>query len=577
MNSRNDGQLLSDVASNGSEAAFEELVRRHGKMVLNQSRRLLSDANDADDATQAVFLVLWKKAKGLRHNKTIAAWLHQVTRNVCSNARRAKTKRQIKEQNLEEMKQKPTHHQSQWDEIKNVLDDELDRLPEKYRLPLILFHFENRHFDEIALLLHTNSSTVGTRLRRGREMLRSRISRRGFAIGTTPLMLMIAANAGAADMPASAIAATVQSTSLFAAGKTVSTTMLSTQTITLAKGTLHMLAVAKFKMAAVTVASALVLVGGSAAVVNPSLLKGAPRPEALNATQSSSISATNANDSSTQDDESTVDWKTLSDIEQDRLAKDHLHSVAYAIHAYIEDNEGKLPPASVPNPRLDPSKRLSGFVLLLPYLGVRPSYIPEDDAEWKKRHAYYAADRSLYKTIDLKKGWDDPSNSEAAKTIVKAFLAPGSAAYRDTKGYAVSHFAFVRGSRGRDNGVFPLEGETILAIPDIRDGTINALAMGQINKSLGPWIAAGSSTARYIDHPTEEQKYPGFGSQHPGAAYFANADAFTYFWDMNATKPAFLHNIAGRADGKVNNRRAYSRHPSAIEWKNSQNKTGGKN
>ncbi len=388
---------------------------------------------------------------------------------------------------------------------------------------------------------------------------------------------MIAANAGVADMSTSAFTAIVQSTPLFGAGQAVSTSLISTQSITLAKGTLHMLAVAKFKMAAVTVASALVLVGGSVAVVNPSLLKGAPRPETLNAVQSSPIATTNANDSSTKDNESTADWKSLSDVKQDQLAKEHLHSVAYAIHAYIEDNEGKLPPASVPNPQLDPSKRLSGLVLLLPYLGVRPSYIPEDNAEWKKRHTYYAADRSLYKTIDLKKGWDDPSNAEAAKTIVKAFLAPGAAAYRDEKGYAVSHFAFVRGSRGRDNGVFPLKGETILAIPDIRDGTINALAMGQIHKSLGPWIAAGSSTARYIDHPTEEQNYPGFGSQIPGAAYFANADAFTYFWDMNATKPAFLHNIAGRADGKVNDRRSYSRHSSAIEWKNSQNKTGGTN
>ena len=103
MDSRHDGQPLFDVASNGSEAAFEELVRRHGSMILNQSRRLLSDTHDAEDATQAVFLVLWKKAKSLRNSLTVSAWLHQVTRNVCRNAQRSRTARRLKEHKVMEM------------------------------------------------------------------------------------------------------------------------------------------------------------------------------------------------------------------------------------------------------------------------------------------------------------------------------------------------------------------------------------------------------------------------------------------------------------------------------------------
>lgn len=560
MNSRHDGQLLTEVASNGSEAAFAELVRRHSSMVLNQSRRLLFDTHEAEDATQAVFLVLWKKARSLRNSVTVAAWLHGVTRNVCSNAQRARNARKLKERKVMEMNRSLPEKHEQWDEIKDVLDDELYRLPEKYRLPLILFHLESRQLDEIAGLLDTNSSTVGTRLRRGREMLRSRIVGRGVKIGAAPLLAAIGAHVSAAEMPASFAATTAKSTSLFGAGHVVPTGALSTQSIALAKGTLQMLTAAKIKMVAVSVAAVVALGGGSAAVVNAVLLPAATQPAVLSAAEKKLDS----------------EWKSLSELDRDQLAKRHLHAIAHAFHAYIEDHNGALPPAAVPNPDLAPGKRLSGLVLLLPYLGVRPSYIPEDSKAWNEWHADNEAARRVFKLIDLEKAWDDPANAEASRTIVPEFLAPSGAAFRDEQGSAVSHFAFVRGSRGRDNGMFPLKGETKLSIPDIGDGTINTLAMGQVHTELGPWIAEGPSTARFINHPSVKQKVPGFGSQHPGAAYFANGDAATYFWDIAASKPEALHNFAGRSDKRLVNRNDLSRFPSAMEWEKSRHEAGGK-
>ncbi len=78
LDPRQDGKLLAEVAAISSQTAFEELLHRHGRMVFNECRRLLADTHDAEDAAQAVFLVLWKKAKSLRGRPTVATWLHRV-------------------------------------------------------------------------------------------------------------------------------------------------------------------------------------------------------------------------------------------------------------------------------------------------------------------------------------------------------------------------------------------------------------------------------------------------------------------------------------------------------------------
>lgn len=276
LSKRHDGDLLSEVASDGSESAFEELVQRHGSLVLNQSLRLLSNRQDAEDAAQAVFLVLWKKASSLRKHPSVAAWLHRTTQNVCRNTQRRLSVRKTKELSAMHSNQPQLSDHDQWNEIKLVLDDELDRLPEKYRLPLILFHLESRQLDEIAAITNANISTIGTRLRRGREMLRERIIRRGIAVETGALLAAIGLHAGAAQLSASFVTATVHSARLFAAGQILPTALISNQSIILAKGTLHMLAIAKFKVGAAVVAAVLVLGGVSGIMVSSVLHADAP-------------------------------------------------------------------------------------------------------------------------------------------------------------------------------------------------------------------------------------------------------------------------------------------------------------
>ena len=121
-------------------------------------------------------------------------------------------------------------------------------------------------------------------------------------------------------------------------------------------------------------------------------------------------------------------WNGLNDEQIDEISLRHLKAVAYAVHAYWE-KKGTFPPATVPNANLPANKRLSGFVLLLPYLGVRPSWLPENDEGWEKRHADNAAAQKLFDKIDLKKAWDDPVNAAAAKTIVQEFVVPGGAPF----------------------------------------------------------------------------------------------------------------------------------------------------
>lgn len=266
-------------------------------------------------------------------------------------------------------------------------------------------------------------------------------------------------------------------------------------------------------------------------------------------------------------------WDDLTDQQVDEITLRNLRRIMWAVHLYADAHDGQFPPGAIHNENVEPYKRLSVFVLLLPYLGVRPSYLAEDDETWGKWKADNRAAKEVAATIDLKKAWDDPANAQAARTIVSSFVAPGGAPMRDAKGFAVSHFAFVRGSAGKgdggfENGAFPLTRErTTLTFADIKDGTSNTLAVGQIHEQLGPWIAAGAPTARHAYHPSVEHKQPKFGSQYEGAAYFANCDGSAYFFDVASVDRQTLWALAGRFDRKITSDAERHRYPSASDWK----------
>ncbi|HTU89248.1 MAG TPA: sigma-70 family RNA polymerase sigma factor [Gemmataceae bacterium] len=209
-----DGELLGRFVRQRDQEAFAELVRRHGPMVLGVCRRVLDGAAEAEDTFQAVFLVLARKAAGLRRPEGLAAWLHGVARHLALKCRRAKARRRRHEtagataapskDPLEELTAR---------ELLTVLDEEIQRLPEVYRLPLILCGLEGLTHAQAARRLGWTPGSVKGRLLRGRQQLQERLAQRGLTLPAGLLVL----TAGVA-VPSALASATVDAAMRGAAG-----------------------------------------------------------------------------------------------------------------------------------------------------------------------------------------------------------------------------------------------------------------------------------------------------------------------------------------------------------------------
>ena len=176
-----------------SQQAFRELVVRHGPMVLGICRHVLNQAQDAEDAFQATFLVLARKGATIRDHRFLSGWLHEVAYRIAVKLRTSTARRRILERQGMAMLPSAIEPDDQgeraaWNELRPVLHEEVDRLPEKYRIPVILSYLEGRTNEEVAELLRWPVGTVKGRLSRARELLRSRLSRRGLALSAAFLM-----------------------------------------------------------------------------------------------------------------------------------------------------------------------------------------------------------------------------------------------------------------------------------------------------------------------------------------------------------------------------------------------------
>jgi RNA polymerase sigma factor (sigma-70 family) len=183
-----DGELIDRYLRGRDQAAFELLVRRHGALVLGVCRRVLRDAHAAEDAFQATFLVLARKMHSVRQRATIAGWLYRVALRVAVRARRGLRREEplMKEPAVEE----PDGLAGQ--EVRSALDDELGRLPERFRLPVLLCYVEGHTTEQAARLLGCPRGTVLSRLATARKRLAARLARRGFALPVAGLALLLA-------------------------------------------------------------------------------------------------------------------------------------------------------------------------------------------------------------------------------------------------------------------------------------------------------------------------------------------------------------------------------------------------
>jgi RNA polymerase sigma factor (sigma-70 family) len=186
-----DGELVERFARGGDEAAFAALVGRHGGMVLGLCRRVLRDSHDAEDAFQATFLVLARKAGSLRGREAVGCWLYGVARRVAAKARALAIRRRARQQPLTDVALAIPGESG----LAEALDEEIARLPARYREPLVLCCLGGRTCDEAARQLGCPVGTVKSRLARARDLLRRRLTRRGLVPVAWLAMLDAAAQA----------------------------------------------------------------------------------------------------------------------------------------------------------------------------------------------------------------------------------------------------------------------------------------------------------------------------------------------------------------------------------------------
>jgi RNA polymerase sigma factor (sigma-70 family) len=185
-----DRELLGRFAG-GDATAFDALVQRHGPMVLGVCRRVLGNPEDAEDAFQATFVLLARKARAVRWRESARGWLYEVAFRTSCKARTRALRRRETERSAAE---RPTTVEMNPEvrELVSVLDEELARLPVTYRMPLVLCCLQDQTVDEAARQLGCTPAAVKSRLQRGRERLRDRLAQRGFALSVALLMATLA-------------------------------------------------------------------------------------------------------------------------------------------------------------------------------------------------------------------------------------------------------------------------------------------------------------------------------------------------------------------------------------------------
>lgn len=268
-----DAELLECFVTRRDENAFALLMRRHGPLVLSVCRRLLTDAHAVDDAYQATFIVLVRRASSLRREGTLGGWLHGVATRVALKARMNAARRRGREQlasgdegevdavSLET----DAHDLAAQRELCQLLDTEVSRLPEKYRTALVLCDLEGKTHEEAARELGCPAGSMSWRLTQAREQLRDRLARRGIALASTALAAVLAEQSATAAVPPLLCETTLQAAGLLVAGESPAG-VVSANAAALAESTVQALSATGARWTAALVL-AITLVGGGAGFV----------------------------------------------------------------------------------------------------------------------------------------------------------------------------------------------------------------------------------------------------------------------------------------------------------------------
>jgi RNA polymerase sigma factor (sigma-70 family) len=214
-----DGQLLECFVSRREPAALEALVRRHAPMVWGVCRRVLQNHHDAEDAFQATFLVLVRKAAAIRSPALLGNWLYGVAHQTALKARATRARRKGRERPVADMPEPAVTDQRLWNDLQPLLDHELSRLPEKYRTVVVLCDLEGKSGKEAARQLGLPQGTVASRLARARAMLAKRLGPHGLIVSGGLLAAVLSQDKASAGVPASVLSSTIKAVTSVAAGQ----------------------------------------------------------------------------------------------------------------------------------------------------------------------------------------------------------------------------------------------------------------------------------------------------------------------------------------------------------------------
>jgi len=213
-----DGELLRGFIDRHDEASLAVLVERHGPMVWGTCRRLLSH-HDAEDAFQASFLVLVRKAASVAPREMVRNFLYGVAHQTALQARRTAARRRAREVQMTVMPDAEAVPEDRWPDVQPLLDEELSRLPDNYRAVVVLCDLDGRTRKEVAHQLGCPEGTVAGRLARARAMLAKRLTKRGVTLSGGALAAVLAQNVASAVVPNSVVFSTIQAATLVAAGQ----------------------------------------------------------------------------------------------------------------------------------------------------------------------------------------------------------------------------------------------------------------------------------------------------------------------------------------------------------------------
>jgi RNA polymerase sigma factor (sigma-70 family) len=272
-----DGDLLESFVASGDQAAFSVLMQRHGPMVYGVCKRVLSDLHAAEDAFQATFMVLVRRASAIGKRQHLGGWLHAVAQRISLKARAQAAARRDKERREASMATTDVLDEVTWRELRTILDEEIGQLPEKYRVPIVLCYLEGKTQEQAAKELGWPKTTVKRRVGRARELLHKQLVRHGINLTAGALAMALGEKALASPVPAMLAINTVKAATTIAAGKAMAAGCVSARAAALTEEALRGMLGIKGKLVLLVLVCS--LAAGGAGVAARRVLEEAPYVE----------------------------------------------------------------------------------------------------------------------------------------------------------------------------------------------------------------------------------------------------------------------------------------------------------